>query len=219
MKDHANLYFLYPNDQKLYAELIEKRGKDSVSNDEVIDLGSLYIRMQDEESAFNLYKELLKKEPNNIKANLWYSYWYLQYRPGNEKELRWVIEIANKFIGFNSDLASVGYRIKEFAVSDINYKNSKDRISLLKKAIDICPNWSMSHECLATVYFYANLKREALKHFQLALENLLGISNSDWGPAEQDFHHYFTGHAHSKENNKGLLLKIEKLKKELEITD
>ena len=215
MVEHEDINFLSPKDQELLISLESKYKIDSLSLDELIDLASLSVKMHGEESAFDFYKEVLSNDPENIKAKIWYSYWYLQYMHGNEKELVWVIKIANELIGLKDELASVGYRIKEFAVSNINYKNYKERIELLKKAIDICPRWSMNHQGIATAYFYSNKGREALKHFKLAYDYLNELSNPEWGPAEEDYHYYFTGNAQTKEGNEGILQKIEKLNKEL----
>ncbi len=216
MSTEIDLNMLYPVSQEVFKSLQRKRTEKNISISEKIELATLFIELEKEESAFELYEEIIESDPENIQAKMWYAHFILHYREWSkelvEKGLFW----ANELIKIGGETAAFGFQIKAHALSIRKDPDSKEEIiKCLRESIRLSPDWSFNHKYLGSLLEEQGALSEACLQYEMALKNRLEGFDKNWGPTERYFESVVTGRVRHESEKRVLAELIKDLRLDL----
>jgi tetratricopeptide (TPR) repeat protein len=201
-----------PEEKKYIKELERRINPENSSLEELLELSILYIEPSHrEDEAITLLKTVLKRDPENEKAKILYSYCCLHYLMDKDS-LIYAEKLLNEVIDGNGNNKGAAYNLLPGVLLDIGRVSKKEKINYFALSVKCEPKWVNNHFSLAFTYRQAGRLEEAIEELKIALENLVSPDPS-WSLADEYYESFITGR-----NGGDSLIKsyLEKSKSELE---
>lgn len=215
--EDLDLSFLREKEQELFKSLFVRDQSEGLSSDELIELGSLYIGLECEEQAFEVYEKILRKDTHNAQAKFWYSHFLLIYRaPFDSTDKEKISKYAEYLINQSGETIGMGYSIRARYLSKLYYpKTTIEEIYAWCQSIHFCPDWSLNYVCLASKLEKDGVFSEALKLYEKARENCNLEFDTDWSPTKSYFEGCITARVRNTYSNEDVVKRIGNLKKRI----
>lgn len=187
--EDLDLSFLKEKEQALFKSLFVRDQSEGLSSDELIELGSLYIGLECEKQAFEVYEKILRKDTHNAQAKFWYSHFLLIYRaPFDSTDKEKISKYAEYLINQSGETIGMGYSIRARYLSKLYYpKTTIEEIYACCQSIHFCPDWSLNYISLASKLEKEGVFGEALKLYEKARNNSNLEFDSNWSPTKSYF--------------------------------